>query len=136
MNTLRSIINTDLVHVKNWLQANQLTLNADKTCFIIFSLKKIPRDLRILIDNKIIEQVSSSKFLGVVLDEKLTFKNHVVFVTKKVSKLIGIFHRLKYFFPPHILKQLYFSLMQPHLSYCISVWGIASRQTLNPLIIL
>ena len=136
INTLRNVLNTDLMHVKNWLHANQLTLNADKTYFIIFSLKKIPRDLRILIGSNVIKQESSGKFLGVVLDERLTFNNHVALTTKKVSKLIGMFHRLKHFFPSHILKQLYFSLIQPYLSYCITAWGKASRQTLNPLIVL
>ena len=71
IHTLVSTITSDLVHVNNWLLSNQLTLNVRKTYYIIFSLKKVPPNLRLTIGDNEIERHQFGKFLGVILDEKL-----------------------------------------------------------------
>ena len=65
----------------------------------------------------------SFKFLGVYLDECLTWQHHINHVTKKLNKGIFIINRFKHFFPYHILRMLYFSLIYSHLTYGIIVWG-------------
>ena len=71
-----------------------------------------------------------------ILDAKLTFKEHINTVKEKVSKLVGLFFRLKKMFPLEILNKLYYSLIYPHLNYCILAWGSAKPTFLYPLITL
>ena len=134
VHSLCNILTSDLEHVRKWLICNQLTLNAKKTYFIIFSLKKLPDDLRVFIGDNTIEQRKNGKFLGITLDERLNFKSHVVMVSKKVANMTGLLFRVKSYFPPNVLKQLYYSFVYPHISYCISAWGKSGISILNPLI--
>ena len=57
-------------------------------------------------------------------------------VVNKIAKVSGIIYRLKEFFPSYIIKQLYHSLVSPHLNYCITAWGGISRNILQPLIVM
>ena len=111
----------------NWFCINKLSINIDKTKFMIFKTKQ-----RILCDSIIpilkfngivLERVSVFRYLGVHLDENLTWSAHVDHTATKISKVIGIMRRLKNTVPMHILKTIYSSLINPHLNYCILAWG-------------
>ena len=65
----------------------------------------------------------SVKFLGIYLDDRLNFNDHVSYLLKKLSKTVGIMYKMSCFLPPHILRMLYFSLFYSQLNYCINVWG-------------
>ena len=134
--SLCDVLTSELARVKDWLLANKLTLNAKKTYFIIFSLKNVPDDVRVSLGSHALDRQLKGKFLGVVLDDKLTFKDHIDMIAGKIAKLIGIIYRLQQYFPPLILKLIYNSLVVPHLSYCILAWGSCSRQVIQPLIIM
>ena len=84
---LEKLINTELKEISNWFKLNKLSLNIDKTNFMIFKNKynnKPMTDFRIEIDNKYIEQVDTTKFLGILIDNILTWKAHTSHVTKIV----------------------------------------------------
>ena len=132
---LCNTISSDMLLVKDWLIANSLTLNESKSYYIIFSLKKIPDNLRVTIGDHVLDRKTHGKFLGVILDEKLNFSNHIEHVTNKVSKLTGLMYKLKSFFPTEILKNLYLALINPYYNYCILAWGSANKSVLQPLIL-
>ena len=136
LNSLRNSMNEDLELVSEWLIANCLTLNITKTYYILFSTRDVPNNLEIKIGQQILERQKSGKFLGVVLDEKLTFKEHLSAITTKVSKLVGLFYKLKQKFPSEVMHKLYYSLVYPHLNYCILAWGSAKQTYVHPLLIL
>ncbi len=80
--------------ISDWFQANKLTVNLEKTCFIIFKSKhkQIPEYLNsIQIGNAIIKKVPSAKYLGVVLDEKLNWKEHISTLNKSLLKVSNSF---------------------------------------------
>ena len=77
INNLCNEISADLVMVKEWLIGNSLTLNVSKTYYTIFSLRKVPADIRITIGERALDKKSHGKFLGVFLDEELTFREHI-----------------------------------------------------------
>ena len=133
---LSNDISDDLQHVKEWLISNCLTLNVMKTHYIIFSTREVPNNIRITIGQNTLERKKSGKFLGVILDEKLTFKEHLASITTKVSKIVGLFFKLKLSFPLDVIHKLYYSLIYPHLNYCILAWGSAKETYLYPLIVL
>ena len=132
---LCNIISEDMLLVKEWLIANSLTLNASKSYYIIFTLKKVPNNLRITIGDHVLDRKTQGKFLGVILDEKLSFSEHIDYVTSKISKLTGLLYKLKTFFPSEILNNLYSTLIFPYFNYCILAWGSVSRGTLQPLLL-
>ena len=130
---LKDSLNADLTRVKDWLLANRLTLNLKKTYFILFSLKPIPDNIRIEIGSYAIDRKPSGKFLGVILDGDLSFKEHVSSICSKISKTVGLMYKVKHYFPNHVLKNLYFSLIYHYLTYCIQAWGNTYETVLNPL---
>ena len=73
------------------------------------------------------------RFLGILLDENLSFKRHIESMRLKVSRGLGIIRKLKRVFPFSILRLLYFSLIYPYLCYCSSVWMSTFPSVLTPL---
>ena len=74
------------------------------------------------------------KYLGVLIDYKLSWKNHVDSIALKISKTIELMlSKLKYFVPHHTLVNIYNSLITPYLRYGLTVWGQASKTHLNKL---
>ena len=133
---LTNIMSEELLKVSNWLMDNSLTLNISKTYYVIFGLRQVPNNIRITIGQQVLDRQEYGKFLGVYLDEKLTFKKHIDYVYSKISKTSGLLFKLKHSFPLDVLRNLYLSLICPYLNYCILSWGCASQTLLNPIILL
>ena len=127
-------LNAEMERVAMWLRANRLKLNLNKTNFMIFSPTNRYRErYELLIDNTPIDRVHTAKFLGVVLDQNLKWNHHIQLVRGKISRTIGIFNKLNRFFPQRILLTLYYSLVYPHITYGIEVWGNAASVHTLPL---
>jgi hypothetical protein len=77
--------------------------------------------------------VNQTKFLGVILDNGLTWKQHILYISKKVSKSVGILSRARKFLNKKTLTQLYFSFLYPYLTYCNIIWGNAPDYILWPI---
>jgi len=90
----------------------------------------------IKIDETPINRASSTKILGILLDDHLSFKQHVNNVTIKVSKFLYVMYKLRNHFPTNVAKNLYYSLVYPHLLYCITAWGNTHSYILKPLEVL
>ena len=130
--TLFNIINTELMKVSNWFKLNKLSLNIEKTNYIIFGRKrKLPENFRILIDNIEISNVDVTKFLGVTIDSNLTWKSHLNRVSNVIARNIGVINKLKSVFPFHILFTLYNTLVLPYLTYCNITWAITVDKFTN-----
>ena len=129
-------MNTELIEIVKWLQCNKLSLNIDKTKFMIFSPKRQKSILsnRVKINGKELEQVSEIKFLGVILDCKLTWSSHIQKIRNKIAKSVGIICQAKKVLQKETLVTLYKAFIQPHLIYCIEIWGGTYDKYLLPLI--
>ena len=62
-------------------------------------------------------------FLGLTLDCNLNFKSHLKTIGTKISRVIGLLHKLMYIFPTYLLRMIYNSLILPHINYCLLAWG-------------
>ena len=101
------------------------TLNAQKTELMLFHRKqKHVNDVNIKIDNTMIEHVQTFNFLGIMLNETLSWKSHIDMVSNKISKVIGILYRLKHVFPEYVLFTLYNSLIVSYINYGLLLWGV------------
>ena len=123
---LNHLMNSEMNKIEHWFQANRLKINASKTSLMIFKPKnkKIQDNIiKLYINDAEVTKVQSTKFLGVIIDENLSWKEHVDDITKKISKFIGILNRLKSDLPLRILVNLYNTMILPYLNYCNVVWG-------------
>ena len=107
--TRETDINRELEKVNIWLKLNKLSLNTQKTKLMLFHRKQKHFDkISVVINGIEIEHVPSFNFLGIMLDENLSWKSHIEMVGNKISKVTGILYRLKNVFPENVLfVQLY-----------------------------
>ena len=98
------------------------------------TLTKIREDFNVTLNNTTLERVKFTKFLGVLIDECLTWKNHIDCISKTVSRNIGVMNKLKHSIPARILHSLYCTLILPYLSYGILIWGKTCKSYLDKLI--
>lgn len=129
-------LNEELSKIVLWLKSNKLSLNVDKTHYMVFQPKRnaILNENNISIDGKTIVQVHSCKFLGVILDDKLTWSNHILYTKNKIAKVIGILYKSKNKLCHKHLIVLYNSLLLPYFQYCNLIWSSASQTHLQPLV--
>ena len=90
----------------------------------------------LLIDNNKIIYTKCIKFLGLFIDECLSWKIHIEYVKNKILPHIGIIFKLKYYISLHNLKIIYFSFIYSNLQYLASVWSMAYDNYLNPIKVL
>ena len=131
-----SSLNQELIKIKDWLGANKLSLNLEKTHYIVFRSarsRRVLNDNILKIDNCIIERVEHIKFIGVTVDAKLTWVNHIKSVKSKVAKGIGVLAKARKYVDTTSLKLLYNSIIYSHLNYCVEVWGNAANIHINSL---
>ena len=127
--TLNNDINSELEKISIWLKMNKLSLNTQKTKMMVFHRKqKHIKELNIAINGAKIDRVESFNFLGITIDEKLSWRHHVDIVKKKISKVIGILYRLKNTFPLETLETLCNSLIASYLNYGLLIWGTESHK--------
>ena len=120
------IARDSLAAVYKWFCDNRLTLNISKSSFAIYHRKgrRMHGDnFALEINNVNLERVKSVKFLGVILDDHLSWEHHVNVVTSRISKLIPLIHKIRDNLSSSSLRQIYFALIYPSLTYCIAVWG-------------
>src|SRR6218665_946291 len=109
-------MNTELEKIVDWFNINKLSLNPDKTNYILFrSPRKKINDINLYLNKIPITQSHTSTFLGVIIDQYLSWKDHIALVCKKVSKNIGIIAKIRYCLSFQNLKNLYYTLIFPYL---------------------
>ena len=93
----------------------------------------IEKDLNIKLNGVNIDYTDRERFLGVIMDSRLSWNSHINTLSSKISRNAGIIYRLKGLVPESVLRNLYNSFIQSHLNYCSSVWGLGTKSSLNKL---
>ena len=112
-----------------------LSLNVSKTNCMIFDHSDKPEHLRVYIDNIVIERVNCNKFLGVFIDFKLSWSDHVSYVRHRMSKSLSVIHRVKWLLNKSALHMIYYTLVLPYISYCCEIRGNTYKTKIQPLYI-
>ena len=126
-----SNINNELTKISDWLVVNKLSLNANKTKYMIFHAMN--KDLshlnqRININNVEIQKVNQFQFLGLTIDENLSWKHHISAIANEISRGTGVINRLKNCLPLSILRTINCSLIQSHFDYTLLAWGFEAHR--------
>jgi hypothetical protein len=139
-------INRDLNILKNWFNTNLLSLNADKTVCVPFSINKrgLPDTLNIVLhrqpcvdcnDCYKLKTINCTKYLGIHIDSNVKWKTQIQKMKDRLRKLYYVFVELRNFLNPPKLKIAYYALAQSILTYGILAWGAAYEVTLSPLLV-
>jgi len=137
--SLELTLNKELKTISDWFKLNKLSLNVKKTNFMIFRNKysrSHTSNIQLKIDDKIIDQVNITKFLGVLIDNDLSWSSHTSHVTKIVSKYNGIIRKVKPYLPSDSLITLYNTLVFPYLNYCAIIWADKNNSHLHTLFLM
>ena len=116
-------INEMLRQLKVWLQSNRLLINVKKTKLMLITPKFQPILPPVYFDGAAIEWVQTIKYLGLTLDNRLTFNIHVNEICNKLSKFKGVFYSLSSLVPRSVLLNLYSAFVYPVLINNIIIWG-------------
>jgi len=116
-NVLKTTVNFELCKIDHWLRANTLSLNYSKTNFMLLnSQKHNPASFKFIINHHRISPEDKLKYLGVLLDNKLSWEPHVQKVKTQLSRACGVITKLKHYTTQSILRVVYTSLIHPYLN--------------------
>ena len=132
---LRKHVNKDLQLLYDWLCANRLSLNAGKTEFVVFrpARHKMSERLTLKLHHTKLFESSKIKYLGLILDNKLSWKDHIAELSKKLSRAVDLLYKVRHVCPATVLRSLYYSLFNSHLSYGLVLWGNANRTYIDKI---
>ena len=119
-----------------WVENNGLALNLQKTKYMIFTRKRHTAEqtnTRLTIRGINIERCAHTRFLGVLVDEKLTWGTHIAALKAKMAMFTGILFRLKSRLPLKVRLAIYHSFIQSRLNFCSLVWGFAANSHIESL---
>ena len=143
-------LNKELSELSNWFKANKWSANASKTNYMMLGTSHIinkyidviehcdgddidigfyvkepitKQTVNDSLDNVSLKRVNPTMFLGVIIDEKLTWKNHIDAISKTISRNIGMLTKMKHYVPGYIFYSLYRTLVLPYIHYGILIWG-------------
>ena len=138
LSSLQAIINGVLINVNSWLCTKKLSLNVEKSSFVVFHppQREIIPNFDLTINGNYLKRYFCIKYLGVLIDSNLSWKPQVDSIIKKIKRSIGILSKLRYYVNITILINLYYSLIYPFLTCDLLSWGNAYTTTLQPLYIL
>ena len=122
----------DLIKITDWLIANKRSLNAFKIGATQV-LSRIGNLLAVRVNGELIRRVYKSKYLGLIVDDKLSWKDHTDLISSKIRRNIGVMKRVRENVPGEILILLYRTLSEPYLRYCNTTWGYCGVTLLNRL---
>ena len=126
--------NSDMNLFFRWCTANMLSINFQKTKAILITPKQLPHNIPpISIHGTIIDYVAEYRYLGIIIDSKLSFKNHVRDLNSRLSRIAGASYATKNHFTLEAATIFYYSMAYSILSYIIPVWGSASDTYINEL---
>ena len=126
---LKAQLESNLKVVANWFKANKLTLNVDKTKFMVFGTNHVLdhcNNIILTFNDKVIERVDVFKYIGKKFDSNMSWSSHIDYLSGNVSKRIGVVKRVKYFLAQETLITLANALVIPHFDYASSVWSNCS----------
>ena len=132
---LSKVINKELKNLYEWLCSNRLSLNASKTEFLIFRPPKVTLNERVTLrlNGVTIFESPKIKYLGIILDSRLTWKHHVNEICKKLGRSLGMIYKTRKLCNENILRSLYFSLFNSHASYGLAVWGQCQSENFSKI---
>jgi hypothetical protein len=135
--SLITLATTQFALYSIWFSDNLLAINADKTNFMLFA----PHSVAVTCPNILhfdahdVKRVNFVRYLGLIIDSDLTWKQHVQCVNDRITKGVALIKKCSHFMPSECLIQMYCAFIYCYLYYAIEFWGIACKKYLNPILV-
>ena len=139
LKSIETVLNCDLKSISDWLKANRLSLNVDKSKLLMFKSKQrmLNSDsISIKLGGVKLIPADSVKYLGLHLDKYLSWDLQTNQLSKKLSRANGILSKLRHFAPKQTLVSVYYSIFYTHLLYGCPVWSLTKKENLDTIAIL
>ena len=136
LKTINKHVNHDLSLLSNWLRANKISLNVKKTEIILFRSKKkaiINKKLNFRLSGEKITPTNSVKYLGIIMDEHLTWEKHIKTILPKLSRAIGAMAKIRHYVPAQTVKSIYHAIFNSHILYGAQIWSHATENLLHKI---
>ena len=133
LDTFEDTVNQELALLSKWFNTNKLSLNVQKTSYMLFQKRTSSFNPVIKINETVLQCVTSTKFLGVQLDNKMLWKDHITYVRGKLSSVLSVLYRVRSLVDSKSLILLYNTLFVPHMYYCCSIWGNTCKTFLKSI---
>lgn len=119
----------DVDNLTHWFKLNKLTVNIFKTVCMLFSSNPnvLNQELPLYIAGELINQVTSTRYLGIYPDSKLNWAKQADHICKTISPKVGLLSRLKHILPTNCLETIYKATIQSHIDYCLTLWGFSAN---------
>ena len=138
---LQNDLNLDLLKLQDWLHAKKRSLNVVKTQSLIIgsgpNIRKIESQAdsppSFSIGDQDIEMITNTRYLGFQIDSSLNWDKHIDTIKTKANRALGIIKYSKKYLPSDVLNKMYRGIVEPHLSYCCSVWGCCGESKIEVL---
>ena len=129
-------VNTEFKYIKRWLDANNLSLNTNKTNYMIAHSPgdALPVNTAITLGNRLISRVKYIRVLGLLLDKNLSWKYYLSQLSKKFSRTCGILLKIRNYLSTDILMCIYNFLFMSSLLYGIVIWDHTFSSYIEPLL--
>ena len=126
---LKWCVEEDMRGLLDWFRANQLTMNLEKTEFMLFSKDKTTRNIELELGTTILKSCESVKFLGLWIDRDLSWKKHLSTLLIKLKQNTNLLKLGNRFLSQQTKKQVYFAHVYSHICYGLVIWGNMLNQT-------
>ena len=132
---IESLMNYQCKKIHSWYSANDLQLNATKTKYMLFgqpkAIEKVNEMMHIQINQSKIEPSSTIKLLGVILDQKLAYKDHIENVTEKCSRLLYRLNRMRTLLTKSTVEKVINATVMSRLMYCATFLTSANKESIH-----
>jgi hypothetical protein len=126
-------INKEISHIANWFNCNKLSINTDKTNFMLFKDNNMNEcsALAVKINGCTINRTNKVKFLGVEIQSDLSWNAHCNTKANKMSQSLAVLSKVKHLLPKSAMLSIYHSLIESHINYSILSWGKTCQRQIN-----
>ena len=135
LKNLKKTVNFDLSNLVQWLRANKISLNANKTEIIVFRsrTKQIYKSLSFRLSRQKIKPKRCTKYLEVIIDEHMSFNEYMNTLKQKLNRANGILAKLRYYVTADVLKTIYFAFFNSHVKYACHIWRQVQSKTFDTI---
>ena len=124
------LLSQEIKYVRDWFSSNKLTVNPEKCEAMCFGYGK-PDKIKMLVSE--LKYKASCRYLGIHVDKKLLFREHLDYVVKKLNKFCGLIYRVRHIYPRKCLLMFYNSFAKSVICYGLLVYGSAAKTNLQKI---
>ena len=143
LNKLNRYMNHDLANLVQWLRANKISLNTKKTVLILFKTPRtnfckqnnlhLSKYLNFRISGQKLYPSKEINYLGIIIDENLSFKSHLNQLSIKLGRANGMLAKIRHYVNFETTINIYHAIFGCHLRYACQIWGQANKSPLDKI---